>query len=90
MSVNERQSLLMFPCTFSIKVMAEKHPLLRVELIELVQMHAPEFNEHLLVERESKHGKYIAFTVTVEVENKAQLDALYMALTGHEKVKVVL
>lgn len=87
---DEQQSLLTFPCTFPIKVMAEKHPRIHIELIEIVKIHVSNFNDSLVTGRESKQGNYIAFTLTVDVENKAQLDALYRALTEHEKVKVVL
>lgn len=90
MSVDKQQSLLTFPCLFPIKVMGEKHPKLRMEVVKIVKKYSPKFKKDMLTERESRQGNYLSFTVMVEVESKAQLDAIYLALTGHPKVKVVL
>lgn len=84
------ETCLTFPCLFPIKIMAEKHSALRFEIVDIVQTHAPDFMETMLLERESKGGNYISLTVTVNAQSKSQLDALYQALTSHSKVKVVL
>lgn len=86
----QEETYLTFPCLFPIKIMAEKHATVRLEIVAIVQMHAPDFMETMLVERESREGKYLSLTVTINAHSKAQLDALYLALTAHSKVKVVL
>lgn len=86
----QEETYLTFPCLFPIKIMAEKHSTLRLEIVDIVQMHAPDFMETMLVERESRAGKYLSLTVTINAHSKAQLDALYQALTSHSKVKAVL
>jgi putative lipoic acid-binding regulatory protein len=40
--------------------------------------------------RASSGGKYVSLTCTIKATSKAQLDALYMELTAHPLVKVVL
>ena len=40
--------------------------------------------------RPSKAGNYLSLTCTVRATSQAQLDALYLELTAHPMVKVVL
>ncbi|NDE45890.1 MAG: DUF493 family protein, partial [Betaproteobacteria bacterium] len=38
----------------------------------------------------SSKANYIGLTATIRAASRAQLDALYLALTGHPLVKIVL
>jgi putative lipoic acid-binding regulatory protein len=40
--------------------------------------------------RASATGKYLSLTCTIHATSRAQLDNLYLELTGHPLVKVVL
>jgi len=40
--------------------------------------------------RPSRNGNYLGLTVTITAQSKTQLDNLYLALTRHPMVKVVL
>jgi putative lipoic acid-binding regulatory protein len=87
----DQETLITFPCLFPIKVMGEKHATLRADVVEIANKYAPGFIEQsMLIERTSRKGNYLSFTVTVPATSKAQLDALYQAFTAHPKVKVVL
>ncbi|MBH5330236.1 DUF493 domain-containing protein [Eikenella sp. S3360] len=90
MSDSKPETLLAFPCRFSVKVMGEKHPEFAAKVLETVQQHAPDTAEHDLQHRESSKGNYQGVTVTLNAENKEQLDNIYRALTSHPMVKVVL
>jgi len=57
---------------------------------QTIQQHIPTFDTHLIEMRGSAGGKYISLTCMVYVTSKPQLDAIYMALTAHPMVKVVL
>ena len=59
-------------------------------VLEVVLRHAPDFDGATMTVRPSKAGNYLALTCTVRATSKAQLDALYLELTGHPMVKVVL
>ena len=90
MSDNPADALFEFPCRFPVKVMGERHETLQAQVIEVVRVHAPDLDEVDVVVRESSSGKYLSLTVTVNAQNRAQLDAIYLSLTSHPLVKIVL
>jgi putative lipoic acid-binding regulatory protein len=87
---DSRKELIEFPCRFPLKVMGERHDAFVATVIEVVRVHAPELSEADVVLRASSGGRYQALTVTVTATSRPQLDAIYMALTSHSMVKVVL
>lgn len=83
-------SLLTFPCDFPIKIMGSSHADFEPSIVALVQGHDATFTTDRLERRASRAGAYTGLTVTVRMESREQLDALYRALTSHPMVKVVL
>ena len=57
---------------------------------DIVTRHAPGFDAATMEMRASSGGRYVSLTCTVVATSKPQLDALYMELTSHPLVKVVL
>ena len=86
----EQETLLEFPCDFPLKVMGESREGFAETVVEIVRMHAPDFDATTLEVRTSSGGKYHSLTCTVVATSKTQLDNIYLALTGHPWVKVVL
>lgn len=86
----EQETLLEFPCDFPLKIMGQTHEEFQQVVVEIVTKHAPDFDSGTLEIRASSGGKYVSLTCTVVATSKPQLDALYMELTGHPMVKVVL
>jgi putative lipoic acid-binding regulatory protein len=86
----ENESLLQFPCDFSIKAMGKAEPDFDQLVYELIRRHVPDIHEGAVRSRPSKGGKWVSVTVTVRAQNKDQLDAIYMDLTAHEKVVMAL
>lgn len=84
------QSLLKFPCSFPIKVMGECADGFADSICEVVKSHAPDFDPAGIEMRPSRNGNYLGLTVTINAQSKTQLDNLYLALTSHPMVKVVL
>ncbi|HEC16516.1 MAG TPA: DUF493 domain-containing protein [Sedimenticola sp.] len=84
------ETLLEFPCEFSIKAMGLAVPDFDLLVVEIVRRHAPDIREGSVTTRPSKNGKYLAVTVTIEATSKDQLDAIYQDLTDHEKVLMSL
>lgn len=84
------ETLLEFPCDFPLKIMGLTQDGFAQAVLEVVQVHAPDFDGATMEMRPSSSGKYISLTCTVRAISKAQLDALYRDLTGHPWVKVVL
>lgn len=83
-------TLLEFPCDFPIKVMGAAQEGFAQAILAVVIRHAPDFAAASMEMRLSKGGKYLSLTCTVRANSKAQLDALYMELSRHPGVKVVL
>ncbi|BEV71322.1 MULTISPECIES: YbeD family protein [unclassified Paludibacterium] len=84
------KELLEFPCRFPLKIMGERHDAFAATIFEVVRVHAPDLAEHDVVLRESSSGRYLSATVTVTATSRQQLDTIYLALTSHHMVKVVL
>ncbi|WP_153110493.1 HP0495 family protein [Propionivibrio limicola] len=88
--MSEKETLLEFPCVFPLKIMGESHDALAQTVLEVILRHAPDFDGATMEMRASSTGKYISLTCTVNATSKLQLDALYIELSGHPMVKVVL
>lgn len=85
-----KDTLLEFPCDFPLKIMGKAHDELAQAVLTIVTRHAPDFDGARMEMRASSGGNYISLTCTVIATSKPQLDALYMELTSHPLVKVVL
>ena len=84
------RSALEFPCTFPIKVMgywAEDFDLL---VTQIVRRHVDDLGEGAVRSRESRGGRYLSITVTIEARSREQLDALYRDLTAERRIVMVL
>ena len=89
-STPDTPSLISYPSAFPIKVMGRKADGLVPALTEIARQFDPGFDVGTIELRESKGGNYLGVTLTVTATSRAQLDALYQALSGHPMVKVVL
>lgn len=83
-------ALFNFPCDFPIKVMGKSHPEFTETILDLVASHDPLFDRSRVETRASGGGNYTGLTVNVMAQNRAHLDSIYLALTGHPMVKIVL
>jgi hypothetical protein len=59
-------------------------------VVAIIREHAPDLDEEAVVTRRSKRGKWVSVTVTIEATSRSQLDAIYRALSDHEKVVMAL
>lgn len=85
-----RDSLIVYPCVFPIKVMGLKVDGFVHALTEVAERFDPTFDATSIELRPSSSGKYLGVTLNVHATSREQLDAIYMALTAHPMVKVVL
>lgn len=86
----ERESLIDYPSLFPIKVMGPADPAFEPAMVAIALEFDPGFDAATLERRPSRSDTYVGLTLTVTATSRAQLDALYHALTGHPLVKVVL
>lgn len=90
MTEEGRTTLLEFPCEFPIKIMGARVDDFAQTVLGVVLRHAPDFDAATMQMRPSAKGNYLAITCTVNATSQAQLDALYVELSSHPLVKVVL
>ena len=89
-AVPPRESLIEYPCRFPIKVMGAMAEGFAQTLAELALEFDPAFDAASMELRPSKGGNYLGVTITITATSREQLDGLYLRLTGHPMVKIVL
>jgi putative lipoic acid-binding regulatory protein len=89
-TMSEKESLLEFPTDFPLKIMGATVDGFAQTVLEVVQRHAPDVDGTTMEMRPSKAGRYLSLTCTIRATSQAQLDALYVELSSHPMVKVVL
>ena len=85
-----RPSPFEFPCSFPLKVFGKDEEAFEAFVVEMVRKHVPDLQEENVISRLSHGGKYLAVTVTFMAASREQLDALYMELSTHNRVLMVL
>ncbi|MGZ8143142.1 MAG: YbeD family protein [Methylosarcina sp.] len=84
------ETLLEFPCRFAIKAMGKTTPELDITVVEIVRRHSPDITEGAVTSRPSKGGNYTAVTVIINARSKQQLDNIYLDLSSHPLILMVL
>lgn len=84
------ESLLEFPCDFPLKVVGRAAPDFQSLVVRIVEHHVGEIPENHVRSRLSRDGTFVALTCLIRATSKAQLDALYEELSGHDRVLIVL
>lgn len=88
--MNNKTSFIEYPCNFPIKIIGSNTDLFLHEILYIVKNHFPDITDEAITARESENSNYLSITVTVYVENQERLDALYIELSSHPDVKMVL
>jgi putative lipoic acid-binding regulatory protein len=88
--MTEQPSLIEYPCDFPIKIMGKAEQGFTQTALAIVRYHAPDFDAATMSVRASKNGTYLSVTCTIRATSRAQLDALYQALSDHPAIAVVL
>ncbi len=86
----ERETLLAFPCRFPLKIMGPATPSFEAQIRALVLAQIGERVDTVWAVRPSAQGKFVGLTVTFTAQHRAELDALYRAITAHPDVKMCL
>ncbi|MEN9560634.1 MAG: hypothetical protein RLZZ502_1845 [Pseudomonadota bacterium] len=83
-------TLLEFPCRFSIKAMGNNTPQLKDTVADLVRPHVAQLDDSQISTRVSAKGNYLSVNVVFTATSKAQLDSIYRALSSHPDIKMAL
>jgi uncharacterized protein len=87
---NPRSSLLTFPCEFVIKVFGATSEQFEGQIAKIIRKHKPELPDNAITSRPSNDGKYIALSITLQVENQKELDNIYYDLSANPFVIMTL
>jgi putative lipoic acid-binding regulatory protein len=88
--MNDKQSSIQFPCHFPIKIIGKNTAAFVSEITAITRRHFPETPDSAVACQTSQQANYLAITVTIYVHEQPTLDALYLELTKHPDVKMVL
>lgn len=87
---NDQKGGLTFPCEFIIKVFGKASDEFETNILMLIRKHQSNLPENAIQNRPSKDGKYLALSITVNVNSREQLDAIYRELTANPSVLMAL
>ncbi len=88
--MKNENSLMTFPCDFQIKVIGNNNETFLSDIIRISRKYYPIVDDKDIQSQLSKQGNYLAITIALRVEDQQTLDSLYMELTKHTEVKMVL
>ena len=83
-------TLFEFPCDFPLKVMGFAADDFDALVVAIVRKHVDDLREGAITAKQSRNGKYVSITVTIQAQSQAQLDGIYTELCRHERVLMVL
>ncbi len=90
MSTKKTESPITFPCDYLVKVMGEADDTFEDKVVTIAKRHAAKVHIDSIKRRHSKNHNYLAITLTVHLETREQLDALYMELRETPEVLMAL
>lgn len=82
----DNETLLNFPCEFAVKAMGKSCDKFEGIVVEIVSRHVEDITLCTVTTRNSKKNGYLAVTVLIQAQSKAQLDAIYMDLTSTTEI----
>ena len=91
MDDKKKESLLTFPCDFTLKVVGKDTDAFFATVSAIIRHHVPDVPDSTFLQsRVSEKGNYRSMNVTIHVTSKEQLDAIYLALSSSPEVLMVL
>ncbi len=80
-----------FPCeNYPIKVLGEASPELHTYVVEIIERHAPGFDQARITIKESSKGRYNSLTVWITATGVEQLTAIHEDLRLNRSIKMVM
>ncbi len=84
----DRDKVWEFPADICFKVMAVNREGVDLEVLEVVNRHAP--TNQIPSSKPSRNGNYVSLSFNIRVTNKEQVDALYKDVFTVDGVKMTL
>ena len=79
-----------FPCDYPIKVLGRSSEALESVVFDVIERHAPGFDQQTITVNASSKGTFTSITITINATGADQLEALHQDLlaTGHVKMVI--
>jgi len=87
---DENQPIIEYPIQFPLKVIGLDDADFADFVIEIVRRHVPELLEENITSRLSGGDKYCSVSFEFIAESREQVDALYVELSSHKRVLMIL
>lgn len=81
---------LEFPCRFPIKIMGQNDGGFEAYAVSLVSTHVGPVPPADVETRPSRNGRFLSVTVSVHLDSRAQLEAIYRDLAASSRVLMAL
>ena len=90
MTEDGEETLIEFPTPFAVKIMGRNEEGFVDHATGLVTAHTAGREPLSVAARESRNGRFLSVTVEITAESKAQLHAIYQALSDDARVVMAL
>ena len=82
--------ILEFPCEFPLRVIGDDEGDFRDFVLDIIRRYVPELDEQTVSVQPSSNGRYTAIRVQFTAASRQQVDALYIELSSHARVRFLL
>lgn len=80
-----------FPCPrYPVKVIGTASPDFAEVVVEIIQRHAPDFDQSSLSVRDSRNGRFLSVQLLITATGVEQLQAIHLDLRATGRVHMVL
>ncbi len=85
-TLKEQDAGFQFPCAYQVKAMGYDDGEFKNTVIAIIEQHGNTVAPHQVSCKPSHSGKYLSVSITIQAQSREHLDAIYAALTLHDKV----
>ena len=85
----DEETIMKFPCDFVLKIMGRTDSDFEKKAIAIIQKRFLDFDASRIEKKFSKDKNFLSLSMTVFAQSKAQLDAVYHALTAEKSILMV-
>ena len=82
--------ILEFPCEFPLRVIGDEADDFYDFVLDVVRRHVPELDDQSVSAQPSSNGRYISIRMKFTAASRQQMDALYIELSSHSRVRFIL
>jgi hypothetical protein len=87
---DENLPLVEYPIDFPLKVIGNNEPDFEDFAVEIVRRYVPDLLEENIISKFSGTGKYCSVSFQFIAQSREQVDALYLELSSHKRVLMIL